>query len=122
MANPPVLIYDGDCSFCKYWVGRWKRRTAGKVNYVPFQEVPDNFYGISRAQFQRSVWLITADGRQLRAAAAVFELLHMAGTSTWNRLYHRVPLADKVFELGYRLVASNRNLFYKLTKFFFRDA
>ncbi|MBF9251818.1 DUF393 domain-containing protein [Pontibacter sp. 172403-2] len=121
MANPPILIFDGDCSFCKYWVNRWKRKTAGKVNYVPYQEVPDNFEGISKAQFQRSVWLITADGRRLKAAAAVFELLRIGGTGTWNQIYHRVPLAGKVFELGYRLIANNRNLFYKLTKLFFRD-
>lgn len=122
MPNPPVLIYDGDCSFCKYWVGRWHRRTKDKVRYVPFQEVPEDFHGISRNQFQRSVWLILPDGRKLHAAAAAFELLAIGDMHSWNWLYYRVPLADKLFELGYRIVAKNRDSFYKLTKLFFRDA
>ncbi|WP_242920913.1 thiol-disulfide oxidoreductase DCC family protein [Pontibacter liquoris] len=117
-----MLIYDGDCSFCKYWVRRWQHRTKDKVQYVPFQSVPDGFHDISREQFRRSVWLITADGRKLHAAAAVFELLAMGGQHGWNRAYYQVPLANRLFEFAYRVVANNRDLFYKLTKLFFRDA
>ncbi len=117
-----MLIYDGDCSFCKYWVRRWQQHTQGKVQYIPFQEVPDGFHGISRKQFQRSVWLINSYGRPMHGAEAVAVLLQLSGHSTWNWLYHRVPLASTVAELGYRIVADHRDLFYKLTKLFLKEA
>lgn len=117
----PVLVYDGDCSFCKYWVNRWRHRTGSKVKYVPFQEVPENFHGITHTQFRKSVYLFTSYGRPLHGAEAVAVLLQLSGYSTWNWLYHRVPLAGSVAEAGYRLVANNRDLFYKLTKAVFRD-
>ena len=30
----PILIYDGNCGFCKKWVQRWKVLTEDKVDYV----------------------------------------------------------------------------------------
>lgn len=116
-----MLVYDGDCSFCKYWVERWRRKTAGKVQYVPFQELPDGFRGTTHVQFRKSVYLFTVYGQRLHGAEAVAALLHLSGHSTWNGLYHRLPLASTVAEAGYRLVADNRDFFYKLTKLFFRD-
>ncbi|PRY10673.1 putative DCC family thiol-disulfide oxidoreductase YuxK [Pontibacter ummariensis] len=122
MPEKPILVYDGDCSFCKYWVRRWQRKTGDRVSYVPFQEVPEGFHEISELQFKRSVWLIMEDGRKLHSAAAAFELLAIGGFRAGRWLYYRVPFASKVFELAYRVVADNRDLFYKLTKLFFRDA
>src|SRR5436305_15190978 len=34
----PTFIYDGDCSFCKLWVDRWKQLTGDRVVYESFQE------------------------------------------------------------------------------------
>ncbi|MCX2738410.1 thiol-disulfide oxidoreductase DCC family protein [Pontibacter anaerobius] len=118
----PVLVYDGDCSFCKYWVNRWRRRTGDKIAYVPYQEVPDGFHGITHAQFSKSVYLFTRYGQRLHGAEAVAALLHLSGYSVWSWLYHRLPLASTVAEAGYRLVADHRDFFYKLTKLIFRGA
>lgn len=117
----PMLVYDGDCSFCKYWVNRWRRKTGNKVKYTPFQELPEEFRGTTHAQFRKSVYLFTKYGQRLHGAEAVAALLHLSGHSTWNWLYHRLPLAGKVAEGGYRLVADNRDFFFKLTKLVFRD-
>ncbi|ARS37328.1 thiol-disulfide oxidoreductase DCC family protein [Pontibacter actiniarum] len=116
----PVLVYDGDCSFCKYWVHRWQHRTQGRVQYVPFQEVPDRFYGISHTQFRQSVYLITRYGQRLHGAEAVAVLLQLSGYGTWSGLYYRLPFVSTVAEAGYRLVANHRDFFFKLTQLFFR--
>ena len=29
--NRPLLIYDGDCSFCKRWTARWQHLTAAAI-------------------------------------------------------------------------------------------
>ena len=39
----PLLIYDGECSFCRFWVDDWKDLTGDRVAYAPFQEVADQF-------------------------------------------------------------------------------
>lgn len=115
----PLLVYDGDCSFCKFWVRRWQRKTGAKVAYVPYQELPADFRGTTHAQFRRSVYLFTKYGQRLHGAEAVAVLLQLSGHSTWNWLYHRLPLARPVAEAGYRLVADNRDFFYKFTMLFF---
>ncbi|CAM3569654.1 DUF393 domain-containing protein [Pontibacter korlensis] len=120
--SKPTIVYDGDCSFCKYWISRWRRRTGNQVEYVPYQKVPDGFHGITHAQFKRSVYLITQYGQRLHGAEAVAALLQISGySSTWNWIYHRVPLASTIAELGYRIVADNRDVFYKLTKLALKD-
>lgn len=118
----PAIVYDGDCSFCKYWVSRWRSISHNKVLYVPYQEVPDGFYGIRHEQFKKSVYLITVYGQPVHGAAAVAALLQLSGDSTWSWLYHRIPFAGKLAETGYRTVANHRDLFYKLTRLLFRDA
>jgi hypothetical protein len=35
----PLLVFDGDCSFCWAWVEYWKDSTGNRVDYSPFQEV-----------------------------------------------------------------------------------
>ncbi|TPE44890.1 thiol-disulfide oxidoreductase DCC family protein [Pontibacter mangrovi] len=122
MEKKPILVYDGACSFCKYWVNKWRHRTGSRITYVPFQEVPDPFHGVSRAQFQKSVYLITPYEQRLHGAEAVAALLQLSGFSVWHWIYQRVPLAGSLAEVGYRIVANNRDAFYKLTKLVFKDA
>ena len=35
----PLLIWDGDCDFCRKWVDRWRHVTRDRVDYAPYQEV-----------------------------------------------------------------------------------
>ena len=49
--NPPpkpLLIFDGDCHFCRRWIERWREITAGAVEYAPSQEVAERFPEIPR--------------------------------------------------------------------------
>ena len=46
----PVLIYDGDCGFCKYWARYWERLTGTAVRYTPYQHVATDY-----PQMQESV-------------------------------------------------------------------
>ncbi|MFD2512933.1 thiol-disulfide oxidoreductase DCC family protein [Pontibacter locisalis] len=112
----PILVFDGECAFCKYWVNRWRQRTEDDVIYIPFQQAPPSYFGISREQFRESVYLIT-QYRRLHGAEAVFELLAISGDTTFIRLYN-LPLANRLFELGYSIVANNRNFFYELLRRF----
>ncbi|WP_394826955.1 lipase maturation factor family protein [Pendulispora albinea] len=35
----PLVVYDGDCGFCKRWIARFRLRTGTAVDYLPYQEV-----------------------------------------------------------------------------------
>ena len=58
VSNPPakpLMIWDGECHFCRRWIERWRVITAGEVDYATYQEIADRFPEIPREQFQRSV-------------------------------------------------------------------
>ena len=74
-AANPLLIFDGDCSFCRLWIERWKAVTGKRVDYAPYQEVGAQFPAIPREQFARSVQLVTPEGEVLTGAHAVFRTL-----------------------------------------------
>ncbi|MCI0612886.1 DUF393 domain-containing protein, partial [bacterium] len=71
-AQKPILIYDGDCGFCKLWIARWKQITADKVDYAPYQEAASQFPQIPEDDFRKSVQFIDADGKISKGAEAVF--------------------------------------------------
>ncbi len=69
----PLLVFDGDCSFCKAWIHHWKILTADRVLYAPSQEVGSRFPDIPQKQFASAVQLIFPNGEVRSAAHAVFQ-------------------------------------------------
>ena len=115
----PLVIFDGDCSFCRAWVDRWRQITGERADYVAFQEIGEQFPEIPREAFKASVQLILPDGEVFSAAHAVFRLLALVpGRSVPLWLYERVPAFRPVSEAGYRLIARHRSLGYRVTKWF----
>ncbi|MDQ6655527.1 MAG: lipase maturation factor family protein, partial [Verrucomicrobiota bacterium] len=120
VANPPakpLLLFDGDCHFCRRWVERWREETGAAVDYATSAEAGGRFPEIPAGDFQRAVQLVTPDGRVLSGAAAVFESLGHArgrGWLTWS--YRHVPGFAMVTELAYKGVAQNRMLASKATR------
>ena len=78
----PVLIFDGDCSFCRFWIAWWRHRTGEAVDHEPFQNpnIPQRFPDIPRDRFAHAVQLIEVDGRVSEGAEAVFRSLALGRT------------------------------------------
>ena len=115
----PLLVYDGDCSFCRLWIDRWRELTGDRVRYAPFQEVAGQFPEIPREAFARAVQLILPDGKSFSAAHAVFRTLAFVPGCAWMLwLYQRLPGVAFVAEFFYRFVARHRNPLYRLTRLF----
>src|SRR3954470_8154210 len=72
----PLLIWDGECTFCRLWIERWRAITTGEIDYATFQDIPERFPEIPREQFSRSMVFIQTDGRAFFAAEAVYKSLH----------------------------------------------
>ena len=62
----PLLIWDGDCHFCRLWVERWRVITGGAVDDATFQEIAERFPELSRN---------VHDAARDRSLAAVSQLL-----------------------------------------------
>lgn len=112
----PLMVYDGDCGFCKRWIKRWQRTTGTAVDYAPLQEASTDFPEIPRASFEREVKLITEEGRVFGGAQAVFRSLNLgdrpgvlARLGLW--MYERFPGFAPVSEACYRFVAEHRMFF-----------
>ena len=88
----PLLIFDGDCHFCRRWIERWRCLTAGAVEYASFQEVAERFPEIPREAFEQSVQFIETDGTVFRGAEAVLRSLgHKRGRRWMTWAYEHVP-------------------------------
>jgi len=122
----PVLVFDGDCGFCRFWVARWRRGTGDLVRYKPFQDpdTAERFPQISIEGFARAVHLVEPDGGSSSGARAVFRLLTLtlapwsiARAGGWLLLtaYDRLPLVARGSEAAYRVIADHRPLFGWLT-------
>jgi len=107
----PLLIFDGDCHFCRRWVERWRELTAGAVDYAPFQEAAPRFPEIPREAFERAIHFIEQDGTVYRAAEAAFRSLGTVRGRRWLVwCYEHVPGFAPITETAYGLVARNRGL------------
>src|SRR4051794_16508609 len=104
-----LLIYDGDCGFCRSWVERWRGITGDRVEYRPAREVSGRFPEIGPEGFASRCWLIEPDGRASGGALAVLRLYALAGEGRFlPGLYERVPGFAATAEAAYDLVARHR--------------
>lgn len=110
----PLLIYDGDCRFCLYWIRYWQRLTGLGVTYAPYQQVASEYPQIPVAAFQRAVQYVGPNGKIASGAEAVLLTLDRAdGKGFWLTLYRRVPGFAKIAEGIYALIAFNRGALYR---------
>ncbi len=115
-SNTPLLVFDGDCSFCRIWIGFWKRLTGGLIEYAPYQEVAERFPQVPRENFKRAVQLILPNGEVLSAAHAVLRSLSDVPGYAWMLwAYQNVPGFAAAAEWCYRGIAAHRSFFYHVT-------
>ncbi len=116
---PPksLLIWDGECDFCRLWIERWREITEGKVDYATYQEAAVRFPEIPVDQFTRAMAFIKPDGDVFFAADAVYRSLAYRRSRrllAWS--YDRVPGFAAVSETGYGFIARHRNFASAVTR------
>src|SRR5712692_8993586 len=114
----PLMVFDGDCSFCRLWIAYWRNLTGGSIDYAPYQEVAERFPQVPLENFKRAVQLILPTGEVLSAAHAVVRSLAETPERDWLLwTYRRIPGFAAICEWVYRLIAAHRSLFYHVTVF-----
>ena len=122
VANPPsktLLVYDGDCGFCKLWIARWREITAGAVDYEELQDAAVRFPEVPRAAFENAVKLIETDGRVFSGAEAVYRSLGKGGGNGFGRwAFEHVPGFAPFSNYAYAFIAGHRKLAHTVTSLF----
>ena len=113
----PVMIFDGACDFCRFWVARWSRSAAGRIECRPSTDAAPDFPGIAPGEFRRAVQFVEPDGTVTSGAEAVFRA---AGYSRGSfHLLSRLPILLPAARVAYRFIAKNRGVFSFFTRLFF---
>src|SRR5256886_7165090 len=120
VSNPPpkpLMVWDGECHFCKRWIERWQEITAGKVDYVTYQQAAHQFPEIPIEQFQRAVALVEPDGEIFFAAEAVYRSLQHRPSRKWLAWsYDHFPGFAPISETAYKFIARHRGLASTITR------
>ncbi len=120
MPGKALVIFDGQCGFCRIWIEYWKKLTGDRLDYAPSEEVGAQYPQIDPEKFSQSVQLAMPDGEIIAGARAVFVTLTFAPGFAWLLwAYDHLPGFAALSEAGYRLIASQRNFFYQVTRFTF---
>jgi len=113
----PLMIWDGECLFCKMWIERWREITAGKVDYVTYQQAASQFPEIPLDQFKHAIAFIEPDGKTFFAAEAVYRSLQYRSSRKWLAWsYDHVPGFAAILESAYKFVARHRRLGSSVTR------
>ncbi len=109
-----ILLYDGDCDFCREWA-TWltlRDATTQKFRICPWQVVASPpMTPLLRVQAKKAVQLITIDGdHRSGGRAALFALRETGWHPHLVRLLEHRPFVW-VVDTGYRIVAANRPRF-----------
>jgi len=118
----PLVVFDGECEFCRFWIARWRSIADDRLDYAPYQEVAPRFPEIPVHDFKRAVQLVLPDGSVHAGASAVFRALaEVPGRGLWLSFYRSLPGFAAVTELAYRLIAGHRDVAMRVTRLLWGD-
>src|ERR1700739_4414204 len=108
IADRPLVLFDGQCGFCRSWAEHWRATTRGKVDFAPAQEEASSFPQLTEKDWKRSMPLLTPEGAVYDGAEAVFRTLAYVPEHRWMlAAYRHLPGARSASEVAYRVVADH---------------
>ncbi len=119
----PIVVFDGDCGFCRMYIIRWQAYTLDRVDYAPYQEVHDQFPEIPVEAFRKAVQFIEPDGTVSSGARAALRALSYNPNKRWMYwLYLHFPGFAPVANFFYQLIASHRPLAARVTRLLYGNS
>jgi len=115
----PILVWDGDCNFCRLCAERFDSHREKKVDLIPYQSLHQKWPQAPAEDYGSAVYLFTPAGKSYRAAAAIYRFYAEYPWRGWaNWAYKRFRWFALLSEWGYRFVANNRKTFGRLVSVF----
>ena len=107
----PLLVFDGECGYCKRLALKWHEKTGKQIDFTPYNEIADNIQQISIEEFKKEIKLIYPEGRIYGGAAAAFRVIEHTKSPlrvlSW--FYNHTRAFDPIWEWVYKIVARNRD-------------
>ena len=109
--NLPLVVYDGDCSFCRRWLKSYESISSpDRIAWSPYQKAAGTFPGIPEKEFSKAIHLMHPEGHHTKGAHAVFELMNLVDLRTWPLVLYRYLLPFKwICDVLYCLVSNHRS-------------
>jgi predicted DCC family thiol-disulfide oxidoreductase YuxK len=109
-----LLIYDGDCQFCRLSLDFGIRKLSVFPEFVAYQRITPADFGLSSKDVASKIWLVSASGAQnisLGGHLAVAQILRAQPQFYWRALalVMRTPPTSVVANWVYEWVAKNRH-------------
>lgn len=112
----PIMVFDGKCGFCKYWVIKWKKISGLGVEYKPYQEVYQNFPDIEKDHFKQAVRFITTSGKIYNGPdAAYITYYNKQKVQFLHKWYTNKRWFRKLSDSVYQWIADHRNFMSKVS-------
>jgi predicted DCC family thiol-disulfide oxidoreductase YuxK len=106
VSDIPLVLWDGDCSFCARCVRLAERLARGRFRFEPYQDAAID--ADLRAACAAAVHVLLPDGRTERAGRACLLVAERLGAGVVARVLARPPMIWLI-EAVYRLVARSRS-------------
>ena len=113
--NKPLMVYDGNCGFCKYWVIKWKLMSGESIDYKPFQKVASSFKDIHKKHFAEAVRFIDTGGKVYSGPEAAYYTYYKRGKAKFLfKAYKNHKWFKKLNDKLYQWVADNRDFVFRV--------
>lgn len=110
-----MMVFDGQCGFCKYWVIRWKKMSADKIDFQPYQKVSSSFQDIEQKHFKEAVRYIDLNGKIYSGPAAAYYTYYIRDKVKFLFLwYENKTWFRKQNDLIYQWIADNRSFVFEV--------
>ncbi len=110
-AQLPVVVYDGECAFCRRQIARIRRYDRhGRFECVPRQTpgLTDRFPALGQGGFDTGMRLIVPDGRIYVGADSVYQISRQLAVFRWFAWLYRVPGVHVLARAVYGWIAARR--------------
>ena len=94
----PIMVWDGDCEFCRLCADRFKSAGTNSVEFIPFQNLHRKYPKAPRLDYKKSVVLFS-DKDILSGAAAINAYYSEIGVHWPLMLYKRLNIFSKSLQV-----------------------
>ena len=108
----PLMLFDGDCHFCRRWIERWREMTAAQSITRRPGSWARSFPKFAPEECERAVQFIETDGTRVERRGGCFPLVRLQPRRevARARAYDRVPRFAPITEARLRVRRRNRQL------------
>ena len=107
---PPILLYDGDCSFCSTTIRFLERSLKSHPTMIPFQFTELKPFGLTEEECSAEIKFVNRNG-EIFGGSVAFAELFKESAGLFKPLGHlmTIPLISFLGKIIYKRVAANRH-------------